>query len=194
LPQPAALSLVEDDALEWLRRAARDLRDWKLVANLPYSVASPLLVGLAQARAGPQRMVATVQLEVARRLMARAGEPDYGLLSLLARLNYEPRQWFKIPAGCFFPEPEVDSACVRLERRPEPLLEPARAPLFAAIVKRSFSQRRKMMRKLLQADWPAEKVDRAFARLAPRPLPPQVRAEMVTLEQFVGLTRLLSAD
>jgi len=188
------LRVVHDDALEWLRRSARDWRDWKLVANLPYSVASPLLVELAQARLGPQRMVGTLQLEVARRLMAQAGGPDYGVLTLLVQLNYQPRGWFKIPAGCFFPEPEVDSACVCLARRPQPLLAPEDAPVFAAIVKRSFSQRRKMMRKLLQADWPAETVDRAFAGLDPQPLPPQARAETVTLEQFVGLTQLLSAD
>jgi 16S rRNA (adenine1518-N6/adenine1519-N6)-dimethyltransferase len=188
------LCLVHDDALEWLRRSPRDWRDWKLVANLPYSVASALLVELAQARSGPQRMVGTLQLEVARRLMAQAGDQDYGLLALLVQLNYEPRGCFKIPPGCFFPEPEIDSACVCLARRSEPLLPPHLAPVFAAIVKRSFSQRRKMMRKLLQADWPAEEVDGAFARLEPQPLPPQARAETVTLQQFVGLTRLLSAD
>ncbi len=186
--------MVHDNALEWLRRSARDWRDWKLVANLPYSVASPLLVELAQGRLGPQRMVGTLQLEVARRLMAQAGDPDYGVLTLLVKLNYQPRGWFRIPAGCFFPEPEVNSACVCLARRPEPLLAPERAHLFAAIVKRSFSQRRKMMRKLLHADWPAEKVDGAFAGLEPQPLPRQVRAETVTLAQFVGLTQLLSAD
>jgi 16S rRNA (adenine1518-N6/adenine1519-N6)-dimethyltransferase len=188
------LQLVHDDALEWLRRSARDWRDWKLVANLPYSVASRLLVELAQGRLGPQRMTATLQLEVARRLMAQAGDSDYGVLTLLVQLNYQPRAWFKIPASCFFPEPEVESACVCLARRPQPLLAPDRAPVFTALVKRSFSQRRKMMRKLLQADWPAEKLDRAFARLDPQPLPPQARAETVTLAQFVGLTQLLSAD
>ncbi len=188
------LGLVHDDALAWLRRSARDWRDWKLVANLPYSVASPLLVELALPPLGPQRMVATLQLEVARRLMARAGDPDYGVLTLLVQLNCPLRAWFKIPARCFFPAPEVDSACVCLGRRPEPLLAPPLVPAFAAIVKRSFSQRRKMMRKLLQADWPAARVDAAFASLVPQPLPPQTRAENVTLEQFVGLTRCLSAD
>ena len=188
------LRLVHDDALEWLRRSACDWHDWKLVANLPYSVASRLLVELAQGRLGPQRMAATLQLEVARRLMAQAGDPDYGVLTLLVQLNYQPRAWFKIPSTCFFPEPDVDSACVCLARRPQPLLAPEQAPVFNAIVKRSFSQRRKMMRKLLQADWTAEKLDRAFARLAPQPLPPQARAETVTLEQFVGLARLLSTD
>src|SRR5262245_55645499 len=64
--------LLHDDALELLKREHRDWRDWKLVANLPYSVASPILVELAQGARSPQRMVATLQLEVARRLMAQA--------------------------------------------------------------------------------------------------------------------------
>ena len=182
------LRLVHDDALALLRREPRDWRDWKLVANLPYSVASPLLVELAQAPARPQRMVATLQLEVARRLMARADDDDYGLLTLLVQLHYEPRDFFKIPPGCFFPEPDVDSACVVLLRRDQPLLSDAGAGAFTRLVKRAFSQRRKMMLKLLKQDWPADTLAEAFAQTG---LLPQVRAEAVSLEQFVALTRRL---
>lgn len=188
-----ALELREDDALRFLRREAPDWHDWKLVANLPYSVASPILVELAQLRGGPQRIVVTLQLEVAKRLMAKAGEADYGVLTLLVQIAYEPVRWFKIPATCFFPEPAVDSACLCLTRRAPPFLSPALAASFARIVKRSFSQRRKMMRKLLRADFPAAAIDRAFALLSPAPLPAEARAESVTLEQFVRLTGLLSA-
>ena len=92
------------------------------MANLPYSVASPILVELACGARSPARVVATLQLEVARRLMARAGDDDYGLLTLLVQLDFEPRDWFKIPAGCFFPEPDVDSACVVMDRRSRPLV------------------------------------------------------------------------
>ncbi len=186
------LRLLHDNALDFLRRQRRDWGAWKLVANLPYSVALPLLVELAQARPGPARLVATLQLEVAMRLLAQAGSRDYGILTLLVQLDYEPCGWFKIPSGCFFPEPGVNSACVCLRRRAQPLLAGAQAGVFASIVKRSFSQRRKMMRKLLHADWPAPALDRAFAALAPLPLPAQARAETVTLDQFVQLTRLLA--
>ena len=182
------LRLVHDDALALLRREPRDWRDWKLVANLPYSVASPLLVELAQAPTRPRRMVATLQLEVARRLMARADDDDYGLLTLLVQLHYEPRDFFKIPPGCFFPEPDVDSACVVLLRRATPLLNDAGAVAFTRLVKRAFSQRRKMMLKLLKQDWPADTLAEAFAQTG---LSPQVRAEAVSLEQFVALTRRL---
>jgi 16S rRNA (adenine1518-N6/adenine1519-N6)-dimethyltransferase len=182
------LHLLHDDALEFLKHEPHDWRDWKLVANLPYSVASPILVELAQGERSPKRMVATLQLEVARRLMAQAGDDDYGLLTLLVQLDFEPRNTFKIPASCFFPQPDVDSACVVLERRAQPLLPEDLRGAFQKIVKRAFSQRRKMMFKLLKADWPEAKLMRAFAEGG---LSPQTRAETVGVQQFVALTSLL---
>ena len=177
------LHLLHDDALDYLKREARDWSEWKLVANLPYSVASPILVELAQGR-GPQRMVATLQLEVAKRLMAKPGIADYGLLTLLVQLDYAPQGWFKIPASCFFPEPDVDSACVCLVRRAEPLLRDKERGVFVQVVKRCFSQRRKMMFKLLKQDWPEPQLVGEFERLK---LSPQIRAEAVSLEQFAQL-------
>jgi len=185
------LNLLHDDALDLLRREPRDWSDWKLVANLPYSVASPILVDLAQSPQRPERMVVTLQLEVARRLMAKADDDDYGLLTLLVQLDYEPRGWFKIPSSCFFPAPNVDSACVTLIRRPRPLLPDEYRGAFVKIVKRAFSQRRKMMMKLLKAEWPVEKLERAFTELD---ISLQERAEKLSLEQFVELTSLLNAD
>ena len=213
------LQLLHDDALDYLVREAHDWSTWKLVANLPYSVASPILVelawaGLGSAAAqtvvetatprdegqpvslvagerrvrGPQRLVATLQIEVAKRLFAMPGTADYGLLTLLIQLDYEPCSWFKIPASCFFPAPEVDSACVCLARRPEPLLPLHQWGAFSRIIKRSFSQRRKMMLKLLRADWRLEKLQAAFAQLD---LSATTRAESVSLPQFVALTRFL---
>jgi 16S rRNA (adenine1518-N6/adenine1519-N6)-dimethyltransferase len=189
--KPAAenLSLLHDDALDFLKREKRDWSEWKLVANLPYSVASPILVELAQAHGCPQRLVATLQLEVAQRLMAGADDDDYGVLTLLVQLRYEPRGWFKIPAECFFPSPDVDSACVCLVRRETPLLPEEQHATFEKIVKRAFSQRRKMMFKLLKQDWPVEKLAAAFAELQ---ISPQERGEKLSLEQFVELTRKLA--
>ena len=184
------LRLLHDDALEFLRREPRDWSDWKLVANLPYSVASRILVELAQARYRPQRVVATLQLEVARRLMAGPGAADYGVLTLLIQLDYEPRGWFKIPATCFFPSPDVDSACVAFVRRVQPLLPDAYRETFVKIVKRAFSQRRKMMMKLLKQDWPEDRLTTAFAQLA---IAPQTRAEAVGLELFARLAQILNA-
>jgi len=207
---PPKFELLHDDALEILKvgrvsslspssekartgkmPVPQDWSEWKLVANLPFSVASPILVELACGVRAPKKIVATLQLEVARRLMARADDDDYGILTLLVQLDFEPREWFKIPADCFFPVPDVDSACVVLERRAKPLLPENMRPIFVRIVKLSFSQRRKMMLKLLKADWPKEKLEAVFAKLK---ISPQERAEKLSLEQFVELTKTLSAE
>ena len=185
----SAFHLLHDDALGFLKREARDWSDWKLVANLPYSVASPILVELAAGPRAPKLIVATVQLEVAKRLMAQADDYNYGVLTLLVQIDFEPRDWFKIPPECFFPSPDVDSACVCLVRRATPLLPENLRPAFVKIVKRGFSQRRKMMLKLLKQDWAADKLAAAFAELK---ISPQERAEKLSLEQFVELTKLLT--
>ena len=190
--RPRNLNCIHDDALKFLQREPRDWRDWKLVANLPYSVASPILVELAAGSRAPKMIVVTLQLEVAQRLMAPTDDDHYGVLTLLVQLDFQPRGWFKIPPGCFFPSPEVDSACVCLVRREPPLLADEQRETFRKIVKKAFSQRRKMMLKLLKQDWPKEKLEAAFAELKISPLE---RAEKLSLEQFVALTKkLLSPD
>jgi 16S rRNA (adenine1518-N6/adenine1519-N6)-dimethyltransferase len=189
--QNSKLELLHDDALKFLQREPRDWRDWKLVANLPYSVASPILVELAAGVRAPKLIVVTLQLEVAQRLMAATDADDYGILTLLVQLDFQPRGWFKIPPGCFFPSPDVDSACVCLVRRATPLLAEEQRSLFRRIVKKSFSQRRKMMLKLLKQEWPKETLEAAFAELQ---ISPMERAEKLSLEQFVALTKILSAS
>jgi 16S rRNA (adenine1518-N6/adenine1519-N6)-dimethyltransferase len=203
------LRLLHADALEFLKAGQAsslssenksetgrmpvplDWHDWKLVANLPFSVASTIFVELAKSPKRPERMVATLQLEVAHRLMAKPGDEDYGVLTLLLQLDYELRAWFKIPAGCFFPAPDVDSACVVLIRRTQPLLPENQHAVFVKIVKRAFSQRRKKMLKLLREDWPTEKLTCTLEELH---LAPEIRAEAVGLEQFIQLTRSLCAS
>jgi 16S rRNA (adenine1518-N6/adenine1519-N6)-dimethyltransferase len=187
---PQNLFLLHADALDFLKHEPRDWNGWKLVANLPYSVASPILVELACGNHAPKKIVATLQFEVARRLMAKADDDDYGILTLLVQLDFEPQSLFKISADCFFPAPDVDSACVVLARRAQPLLPENLRASFVKIVKRAFSQRRKMMLKLLKMDWPKEKLDAAFAELK---ISPQERAEKLSLEQFVALAEKLAA-
>jgi 16S rRNA (adenine1518-N6/adenine1519-N6)-dimethyltransferase len=183
------LRLIHADALRWLREHPRDWRGWKLVSNLPFSVASPILVELAQAPRGPDRLVATLQLEVAQRLTAPPDSEHYGLLTLLVGLAYVPGPLFKIPGGCFFPAPEVMSACLTLDRRPLPLLPAEQIRAFARLTKLAFSQRRKKMIKLLKAAWPVPQLEAAFAELG---LDPLVRGEKLSLDQFVRLTLILS--
>jgi 16S rRNA (adenine1518-N6/adenine1519-N6)-dimethyltransferase len=183
-----SFQLIHDDALEYLKCKTRDWSRWKIVSNLPYSVASPILVELALAVYAPELIVATLQIDVAKRLTAGPGEKDYGVLTLLIQLEYEPTGAFKIPASCFFPEPDVVSACVTLKRRVPALLAAEQRQVFSKVVKRAFSQRRKIMLKLLKEDWPARELEQLFERFQ---LSFQIRAESVTLEQFVSLTREL---
>lgn len=183
--------LLHADALRVLEQEPRDWSDWKLVANLPYSVASPILVELACGERAPKMLVATLQLEVAQRLFAQPDTDDYGVLTLLVQLDFEPHGLFKIPSSCFFPPPDVDSACVSLVRRETPLLPEEQRDTFRRLVKLAFSQRRKMMLKLLKQNWPKEQLEAAFAALN---ISPQERAEKLSLEQFVALTKWLSAN
>jgi 16S rRNA (adenine1518-N6/adenine1519-N6)-dimethyltransferase len=188
LPAPG-LTLLHADALVWLKRNPRDWAGWKLVANLPYSVGSPILVELAEADQPPDRLVVTLQLEVVKRLLAAPATEDYGLLTLLLQLRYEPTGWFKLPANCFFPQPNVDSACLTLVRRPAPLLNLEEAKRFTRLVKIAFGQRRKMMFKLLTAAWPEAQLEAAFTATG---IARTARAEQIGLEQFVALTRALA--
>src|SRR5881396_2941525 len=189
--QEPELLLVHDDALKFLQREPHDWSEWKMVSNLPYSAASPILVELAQAIDRPERMVVTVQREVAQRIVANPGDKEYGLLTLLIQLRYEPHGWFKVPAGCFFPRPDVDSGCVTLLRRSKPLLNQEQVATFTKIVKRAFSQRRKMMLKLLREDWSQDWLSRWFEAGG---LTTEVRAERVGLNEFVRLAELLHAN
>jgi 16S rRNA (adenine1518-N6/adenine1519-N6)-dimethyltransferase len=182
------LELIHADALERLRAAPAAWDGWKLVANLPYSVASPILVELALATRVPERCIVTVQLEVARRLAASPGTKDYGVLSLLVQQRYAPAGLFRIPATCFLPAPEVESACITLERRPANLLDDTERRRFVRLVRRAFSERRKMMFKLLKHDWPEADLRAAFDATA---VPVDTRAERVPLDRFVALTRHL---
>lgn len=184
-----SLELISGDGLDYLQESSLDFSEWKMVSNLPYSVASPILVELAAKIAPPKQVVATVQLEVADRIRADAGRRDFGLLSLLIQSRFVIGECLRIPSGCFFPVPEVESACISLVRRTVQFLEPLEMEVFRQIARRGFSQRRKMMINLLKQDWPEKALNDGFAQLG---LSPRVRAEAVTLEQFGALARMFS--
>jgi 16S rRNA (adenine1518-N6/adenine1519-N6)-dimethyltransferase len=182
-------TLENDDAVAYLTREARNWSGWKVVSNLPFSVASRIIVDLAWAEFRPERMVITLQYEVALRVRASAGNPHYGLLGLLMQLNYEPKGFYRLPAGSFFPRPEVDSACIVLRLRPNPPLDAIQEKAYRGLIKTGFSQRRKMMLKLLKGRWPEARLLEAFEKLK---LSPQIRAEQVSRATFIELARLLA--
>lgn len=183
------LQILEADALDWLAREKPDLSDRHVVANLPYSVGSPILVELAQLPLPPTSITVTLQAEVVDRIRARPGTGTYGILSLLLAHTFAAEASFPIPATCFFPVPAVTSACVRLVRRSQPLTpSQASARNYARLVKLAFSQRRKRVRKVLRAAWPDERLAHAWTALH---LSDDARAETLSPETFAELTRLL---
>ena len=182
-------TLQHADAMKIVRKTEFDWSGHKLVANLPYSIASPLLIDLAESQGRPRGMIVTLQLEVVQRLLAQSATKEYGVLTLLIGLHYATGESFVIPRGSFYPEPNVDSGCIELLRRETPLLLPELCPVFKKIVKRVFAERRKKMMKLLKRDWPEAAVVEAFDALG---LDEKIRAERVTLEQFTELTQRLS--
>lgn len=182
-------TLQHADAMKIVRKSKFDWSKHKLVANLPYSIASPLLIDLAASAGPPRGMIVTLQLEVVQRLLAQSATKEYGVLTLLIGLYYATGESFVIPRGSFYPEPNVDSGCIELLRRETPLLLPELCPVFKKIVKRVFAERRKKMMKLLKRDWPEAAVVEAFDALG---LDEKIRAERVTLEQFAELTQRLS--
>jgi 16S rRNA (adenine1518-N6/adenine1519-N6)-dimethyltransferase len=182
------LQLVQADALQWLRSEERDWSDWKFVSNLPYSVGSPILVDLALAPKPPQRMVVTLQAEVIGRIVARPATAEYGILTLLTALRYSVTDSFKVPRECFFPAPDVESACAVLTAREGEAMPEELVGAYVDVVKAGFGQRRKMMLKLLADRWPKEA---AAAAMTSAGIALTERAERVSREQFLEVARCL---
>ena len=160
----------------------------KLVSNLPYAVAARLLLEILSLPALPARIVVTVQREVADRMAAAPGTPDYGLLSIRLQRHYAVRTLKTISPTCFWPAPEVRSAISLLVRRPAPLGGPAPEADLAALLRHAFSQRRKTLARSLRPFSP----DPAAA-LAALSLPPETRPETVPPDLWPPLLAALQA-
>lgn len=179
------LELIETDALEvdldkYLAAGCN-----KVAANLPYSVASRLLVNLAEAPHRPEQIVVTIQNEVADRITAKAGADDYGLLSVLLQLRYEISVRKEVSPSCFYPPPEVKSAIVNMVLR-APAEEPQNYEGFKSLLKLCFSKRRKQILGILRKPYP-----KSEAALAQLKMDPQSRSETLTPQQWVRLSNAL---
>ena len=123
---------------------------WRLAANLPYAISSPLLAQLALHRRPPETATVLVQTEVAERLVAVPGTSQFGALSVVVQRSFEARLAMRVGPGSFRPRPKVDSAVVQLERR-HPLESPERRAWVAGLVREMYTQRRKRLRAPLAA-------------------------------------------
>lgn len=182
------LELVHEDALDFLRGKPHDWHEWKVVSNLPYSVASPIIVELVNSMFPPQLIIVTIQLEVAKRIFAKENTEQYGILGLLIKFWFEPISLFKIPSSCFFPEPEVDSACIILKRRDKPILPQNMQSWFNQVIKQAFAHRRKTIFSNLKCKWSAEIIADALTASG---IDHISRAESIDLEKFSRLSVIL---
>ena len=189
---PDRLIIVEADALSLdpaalARERTQEARAPAIVANLPYNVATPLLIRwLAQASAYAH-LTLMFQKEVADRLIARPRTPAYGRLSVLTQWLTDAKRLFDIGPRAFVPPPKVTSSVVRLVPRAEPRGEAAFAD-FERITASAFGQRRKMLRSALKTLG----VDVA-ALLAAADIKPDARAEELSVEQFAALAKVLNS-
>ena len=161
----------------------------KVVANLPYSVASRLLVDLASSHAPPARIVVMVQEEVAHRLAAEAGSKAFGLLSVRIQLAYDVSIVKKVSPSCFLPPPKVGSMIVEMVRAPDYGLQPERGPVFCHLLKVAFAHRRKQLHGILMkqfSDW-APSADTADTCLRDAHIAPTARPGEVPVTSWVAL-------
>ncbi len=161
-----------------------------VVANLPYYISTPLLFRLLDQRGRFPRMVLMLQAEVADRLVAKPGGLDYGVLSVMAQYAAEITKSFRVSAQCFRPRPEVASAAVLLRMKERTRLSQQEEVAFRALVKAAFAHRRKMLVNSLKDErYDQQQVTDALDSLS---LSPTARAEVLSVAQFVELTRLIA--
>ena len=161
-----------------------------VVANLPYYISTPLLFKFLEHRRRFPRLVLMLQNEVADRLAAEAGDREYGVLSVMTQYAADVKKAFKVSASCFRPPPDVGSAVVVLRSRREAMVSPQQESRFAAVVKAAFAHRRKTLVNSLRDE--GYEVQTATAAVAGMKLGSTVRAETLTLEQFMELAARLA--
>ncbi len=159
---------------------------YKVVANIPYYITSALIRHLLEAERQPERIVLTVQREVAARITARP--PKMNLLALSVQVYGTPKIAVKIPAGAFYPPPKVDSAVVRVDLLPEPRIPAPLLPTFFQLAKAGFSQKRKTLRNTLSAGMHWDKAQ-AESLLRAAGIDPRRRAQTLSLEEWGRLVK-----
>lgn len=160
---------------------------YSVVANLPYYITSAVLQHFLGDEVSPRRMVVMVQHEVARRVVARP--PTMNLLAVSVQFYAQPRVVMRVPAGAFYPRPDVDSAVLRLDVRPQPAVDVSPAAFFR-VARAGFGQRRKQLRNALAAGL-GRPPSQVFAALETAGIDPRRRAETLTLAEWGRLCAAL---
>lgn len=168
-------------------------RPIKVVANLPYYITTPIIMGLLENHVPVESITVMVQKEVALRMQAQPGTKDYGALSLAVQYYCEPYLAANVPPNCFIPRPKVGSAVIRLRTYEEPPVRTENEKLMFQIIRASFNQRRKTLANGLnnsaELSFSKMEIEEAIQKLG---VSPGVRGEILTLAQFAHLADILS--
>lgn len=178
------IDLIEGDAMKF---NYEEIGRFRVVANIPYYITTPVIFRLLEAKGNLQSMTLTIQKEVAERIVAPPGGKDYGVLSIAIQCFAIPLLKFIVPKEAFHPVPKVDSAVVHISLRKEPLVSAKDEELFFRVVRTAFSQRRKTLSNSLKPFGPAVRDVLARAEIEP-----QRRPETLSIEEFKKIAELLS--
>lgn len=190
------IELIHGDALKYPYEA---LEPFKVVANIPYYITTPIIFRLIDARKNTKSMTLTIQKEVAQRIAAKPGTKEYGVLSIAVQYYGKPELKFVIPKGAFRPVPKVDSAVIGIEILDKPAVTVDDEKLFFRIVKTAFSQRRKTLANSLKPIIksplpPFSKEGQGGIKeiLLLAGIDPRRRSETLNLEEFARLADLIN--
>ena len=168
-------------------------RPIKVVANLPYYITTPIIMGLFESHVPVDSITVMVQKEVADRMQTGPGSKDYGALSLAVQYYAEPKIVANVPPNCFMPRPKVGSAVIRLTRHQNPPVTTLDEKLMFRLIRASFNQRRKTLSNSLknsqELPYSKEEVEAVITECG---LPLNIRGEALTLEQFARLSDTFS--
>lgn len=191
------VTIINEDILKLdmnaLAQEKNQGRPIKVVANLPYYITTPIIMGLFESGVPVENITVMVQKEVAGRMQVGPGTKDYGALSLAVQYYAEPYLVANVPPNCFMPRPKVGSAVIRLTRHKEKPVQVKDENFMFRLIRASFNQRRKTLQNGLNncAELVVTKAQVVEA-LEKMGLPATVRGEKLTLEQFAQLSDLLS--
>lgn len=180
---------VDMNKLVWEKNQGRPI---KVVANLPYYITTPIIMGLFESKVPLHSITIMVQKEVADRMQVGPGTKDYGALSLAVQFYAKPTIVANVPPTCFMPQPKVGSAVICLEKYEKPPVQVENELFFFKIIRASFNQRRKTLVNGIQnASNLQVTKEMVMAALLEMELSPTIRGEALTLEQFARISNIL---
>ncbi len=180
--------------IEALAKEQNEGRPMKVVANLPYYITTPIIMGLLEGEAKVDSITIMVQKEVADRMQMTPGSKEYGALSLAVQYYAKPEIVANVPPNCFMPRPNVGSAVIRLSLYEKPPVEVKDSKYMFQLIRASFNQRRKTLVNGLQNGGLGLTKDEILAALSEMGLSEMVRGETLSLEQFALLSDILQKN